>query len=63
MKAKGSDLIVGRVVHEDEKFITIEIAKSNDTPYTLDPETPDRFYTLLFVKSEDGSVRVWRPWE
>lgn len=63
LRAEGSDLRVGRILHEDDDLITIEVGKRDDVTYTLDPDTPDRFLTLLFVRNTPEGVRVWTPWE
>lgn len=54
---------VGRVLQDDEKTMILEIHKDDDTPFTLDLENPDRFFTILFVRQVDGAVEVWLPWE
>lgn len=63
MQAKGSDIIVARVLHEDNAFMTLEVVKDETRELTLNPEKPDRFLTLLFIKQEDGATVVWKPWE
>jgi hypothetical protein len=66
MKIKGSDIRVGRVLHEDDAFLTIEVAKSDDRP--LNVEDGDRYLTLLFVRGAPTHVDprrmvAWLPWE
>ena len=70
MRARIEELCIGRVLAEDEDFITMEIGKRDDVSFTLqqDPETGevvggDRFHTLLFVHQVDGAVEAWKPWE
>ena len=43
MKARGSDFRVGRVLHEDDDFLTLEVAKNPDRELRL--EEGDRFLT------------------
>jgi len=66
VKVKGSDIRVGRVLHEDDAFLTIEVAKSDDRP--LQVEDGDRYLTLLFVRSapthaDPRRAVAWLPWE
>lgn len=74
MYAPGNMFRVGRVVSEDDGFLLLEIAKSDQEPYSL--QEGDQFYTLLFVTREarDGEMklrmaargeklRAWLPWE
>jgi hypothetical protein len=58
-------MLVGRVLSDDEKQITLEIMKDDSTPYTLDPEGGDRFFTILFIHQPEGKTEpeVWLPWE
>lgn len=63
-----SHLRVARVLAEDDKQVTLEVMKSDDTPMTLaqgiDPAAePDRFLTILFVHTVDGAGETWLPWE
>ena len=58
------DLIrVGRVLHEDDGYITISVAKSLDTELHLNEG--DQFLSLVFVHSEgEGQPATpWLPWE
>jgi len=64
VKARGSDFRVGRVLREDDDFLTLEVAKNPDRELRL--EEGDRFLTLLFVQKRPGGrpgdVRAWLPW-
>lgn len=64
MKVRGSDFRVGRVLHEDGDFLTLEVAKNPDRELRL--EEGDHFLTLLFVQKRPGGrpgdVRAWLPW-
>lgn len=65
MEVSSSDLFIGRVLHEDESFVTIEVAKNNDVSFHLqqneEGETVggDRFLTMLFLKN----FGVWNPFK
>jgi len=66
VKVKGSDIRVGRVLHEDDAFLTIEVAKRDDRP--LQVEDGDRYLTLLFIRSaptraDPRRAVAWLPWE
>lgn len=70
MASVSRDMIfVGRVLHEDDSFITMEIGKSDDVEFTLqkdeDGETVggDRFLTVMFIKMEEDGAEFWKPWE
>ena len=58
LRFDASKAVVGRVVNEDDDFLLLE---------QLDPETPDRFFTLVFarvIEEDDEKVmETWRPWE
>lgn len=55
---------VARVLHQDDEFMTVEIAKTNDASFTLDPESTDTFYFLSFLNLKDGKlVNSLAPWE
>lgn len=43
----GNDIVLGRVLHEDGDFMTLEIAK--DEGRSLNLEDGDRFYTIIFT--------------
>lgn len=61
-------LFAGRVLSEDEDFVTFEIAKRDDVSFHLqqneegDTVGGDRFLTLVFVH-DDGTGRpeFWDP--
>lgn len=55
------DLVVGRVVSEDEGFMLIEIMKREATD-TFTLQDGDRFFTLAFVRQVDGRTELWKPW-
>jgi hypothetical protein len=59
----GVDVVVARVLSEDDRFLTVEIAKNNDEKFTLDQEIPDQFHTMIFLKMVDGQAVAWKPWE
>ena len=61
MRAKRDDFCVGRVLHEDDGFVTLEVAK--DMSRTLQLEDGDRFLTVLFVHNTPTGVKAWKPWE
>lgn len=66
MKAHGSDIRVGRVLHEDDAFITLEVAKDEDRPLRV--EDGDRYLTLLFVRNKPTHADphravAWLPWK
>lgn len=52
---------VGRVLHEDDDFITVEVAKNLSRSVNLNDG--DRFLTLTFVHQVGGGVAPWVPWE
>jgi hypothetical protein len=66
----GKEMLhVGRVLHEDNDFVTMEIGKHDDVKFTLGQNEEgeivggDRFLTILFVHNIDGHMEVWKPWE
>jgi hypothetical protein len=68
MKLMRSDLSPARVVHEDDNFITLEVAKNEDVTWHVAPIGDDniiqRFYMVLFVhKNNRNEMEVWKPWE
>ena len=65
MKVRGDQMRVGRVLHEDDAFLTIEIAKHDDRPLSV--EEGDRFLTLLFIRNapthaDPQRAVAWLPW-
>lgn len=52
-KYTENDIVIGRVVSEDENFILLEIAK--DIHRKLHIEEGDSFFTLIFTAG--------KPWE
>lgn len=72
MEILGRDISIARILHESDEFITLEVAKTNDTKFTLDQDAEgnviggDKFLTLIFVhkSSTDGAaMEIWKPWE
>lgn len=65
MKVPGHLMRVGRVLHEDADFVTLEVAKSDQRQLRV--EGGDRFLTLLFVHQADTlhgpRAQAWLPWE
>lgn len=58
----GAHIRIGRVLHEDKDFMTLELAKSDQTPLRV--EDGDNFLTLIFVhQDDDGQTSSWFPWE
>ena len=57
----AGEVRIGRVLHEDDKFVTLEIAKSLETPLNI--EDGDQLLTLAFLKGEEGQMVPWVPWE
>ena len=61
-----AEMRVGRVLHEDDAFVTLEVAKSDRRELRL--EDGDRFLTLVFVKhspsaADQARMVAWLPWE
>jgi hypothetical protein len=58
-----------RVLNEDDDFLTMEVAKRDDVTFSFQRDENnqivggDRFYTILFVRFEDGEPVIWKPWE
>lgn len=69
MKIAADHLCVARVTHEDDDFLTLEVAKHDDVKWHVAPlpgeDKPTSFFTVMFVhKSDDGkSMEIWKPWE
>lgn len=66
MRVRGDQFRVGRVLHEDDAFMTIEVAKDQSRELRL--QEGDRFLTLMFVRkgsssSRHAEVQAWVPWE
>ena len=58
------NLVVGRVVNEDDDFMLIEIPKSDEHTFHLDDDVEqNRFYTMLFCSFKDGEPTFVKPWE
>lgn len=69
MRVQRRDLKVGRILHEDDQFVTLEIGKTDETVFHLQQSEEtgetvggDRFLTLIFVR-QDGhaGAEVWDP--
>lgn len=61
-KFTDADLVVARVLHEDERSMTLEILKDRNAPIHLNQglpggqdAPPDQFFTMLFASG--------KPWE
>lgn len=69
MRFTKDHVIPCRVLNEDDDFLTLEVAKHDDVKFTLQRDEDneivggDQFYTILFVKFENGEPVIWRPWE
>lgn len=59
----GEHMCIGRVLHEDDALMTIEVVKDQTRKLRL--EDGDRFLTFIFVKQVGGSTQAetWLPWE
>lgn len=59
-------VLVGRVLHEDDDFVTLEIGKTEQVVFHLqqndEGETVggDQFLTLVFFNTKQR--RFWNPW-
>lgn len=60
---------MGRVLHEDDDFIMLELGKRDDVEFHFqlnesgDVVGGDRFYSVVFVHNVDGGVTTWVPWQ
>lgn len=72
MKIRQSDIRIGRVLHEDNDFVTIEVAKNDKVTFHLqqneDGETVggDEFFSFVYVRrssTRNGMMEVWDPFE
>lgn len=58
------NLVVARVLAEDDRFMTVEIAKDNDEALTLNEDAPDEFHVMAFVQPDGGRELAFvKPWE
>lgn len=58
------DLVVARVVNEDDDFLLLEIPKSDQHVFHLDDDKEgNRFHTMLFASMRDGEPTFVKPWE
>lgn len=68
MEVAGAEVLVGRVLNEDNDFMILEIGKHNNVSFTLndDEENPDRFLMLIFLKQSDSAEQTlenYQPWK
>ena len=62
MAAYDNGVRVARVLHEDDKFMTVEIVKDLETP--LNVEEGDQYYSIAFIKRTGlTTAKPWLPWE
>jgi hypothetical protein len=65
VKVRGDLMRVGRVLHEDDAFVTLEVAKHDDRQLRV--EGGDQFLTLLFIHQADTPhgprAEAWLPWK
>lgn len=68
---KPDQILAARLVKEDKDTVTLEINKHNKLTMSTDPEHPDTFYTILFVRRIPGvkignssptDIEAWKPW-
>lgn len=63
----SSNLKVGRVLHEDDDFVTLEIGKHDDVTFHLQQDDEgetvggDKFLTVVFVHNDGSGKAV--PWD
>lgn len=62
--ATPHNLFVARVIGDrnDKDFITLELAKHDQVIFSLNPDVPDEFYTIVFVKKDDVRPGVGVPY-
>ncbi len=61
LRARGSDIGIGKVIGENDEGITLFVPK--DLGGTFHLEGGDTFLSLLFVKSnERDGMMAWCPW-
>lgn len=61
LRAKGSDVAIGKVIGENEEGITLFVPK--DIHGTFHLTEGDTFLSVLFVKTDgDGGMMPWCPW-
>jgi hypothetical protein len=61
---------VGRVLHQDDDFVTIEVGKHDGVTFHLQQNDQgetvggDKFLTLLFMHNAgDGTAKPWDPFK
>ena len=65
----SSQLKIGRVLHQDADFITLEIGKRDDVVFHLQQNDQgetvggDQFFTVVFFHSVDGKPQAWDPFK
>lgn len=59
--ARGTDIRVARVLHEDDAAVTLEVIKNENRP--MEVRDGDKFWTVIFVHQKAGGVHPWLPWE
>lgn len=64
-----SRLYMSRVLHEDDEFVTLEVAKRDDVVFNLAMNDDgvvvggDQFHTIVFVRNDGhGKAVPWKPW-
>lgn len=60
------DVVAARVIADDDQFMIVEIAKSDDVEWTVKPlpgEDAVEFWTMVFVSFKDGEPDFTKPWE
>lgn len=64
----ASHLKVGRVLFQDDDFITVEIGKHDGVTFNLQQNDEgevvggDEFLTMIFVRNKNGAMKTWEPW-
>lgn len=68
MRISRKQLKIARVLHRDDDFVTLEVARHDDVSFHLqqndEGETVggDEFLTVLFVRSDNaGGFETWDP--
>ena len=61
MQVPKSHMRIGRVLHEDDAFMTLEVPKDDDRPLRI--EDGDRYLTFIFTHNTDDGIETWIPWE
>lgn len=62
LRARMSDIVIGKVVGENDEGITLFIPKDEHGEFTL--QENDTFLSVLFIKANGrGGMMPWIPWE